>query len=129
MAITAGQTLSKWPNGTTLQDERHAKSKARKANTDSVRRDVYRRDRYHCRIPGCREDHIELVHLDPKGMGGDHGIRTTTGNAIAGCRNHHQGPASIHSGEIEVIPLTKAGADGPLAFHWRSTGVTVKETQ
>jgi hypothetical protein len=119
--------LSKWPYGTTLQQERQSKRKATKAQTDAVRRDVYRRDRYRCRIPGCKEDHIELVHLDPKGMGGDHGIRTTTQNAIAGCRDHHTGPRSIHSGEIEVIPLTSAGADGPLAFHWRSEGKTVKE--
>jgi hypothetical protein len=38
--------------------------------------------------------------------------------ACRGPRGHHTGRRSIHSKHIEVRPLSKAGADGPLEW-WR----------
>ena len=113
--------------GLTLREDRKAKRAVVAANQRKVERDVLTRDGKRCRVPGCRAD-AECAHVEPKKMGGDHGERTDTLNCFRCCAEHHRGPrGSIHSADLEVIKLTPAGCDGPLAFHWRQTGQTVKE--
>ena len=59
---------------------------------------------------------LEWAHLQARGMGGTpDGRRDTTANTICCCAEHHRGVRSLHSGHLEVIPLTDAGADGPIA--------------
>jgi hypothetical protein len=124
--MTAGLLFPKCV-GLTLREDRKAKRAAVVANERAVERAVLARDGKRCRVPGCRTDG-ECAHVAPKGMGGDHGERTDTGNCFRCCPEHHRGPrGSIHSTHLEVIKLTPAGCDGPLAFHWRQTGSTVKE--
>lgn len=110
--------------------QRRRRQAERRAHEDQVRRLVRARDGSRCRVPGCREPG-ECAHIDPKKMGGDHGERTDTTNCFMCCRAiHHRGSrGSIHSGDLEVIKLTKAGCDGPLAFHWRLTGQVIKERE
>ncbi len=69
-----------------------------------------------CRlVPGCRErEKFETAHLDDKGMGGDHGHRTTADTMVRACFWHHQGRWSLHSGDLRVVYLTDAKADGPI---------------
>lgn len=111
----------------TLREERQAKRRAVQSNERAVEDAVRKRDGIKCRVPGCREQG-ECAHIEPKKMGGDHGERTTAANCLRACVAHHRGPrGSIHSGDLEVIKLTPAGCDGPLAFHWRLTGTTIKE--
>lgn len=95
--------------------------KAIVANTNLVRADVFDRDDYSCRlVPNCGAAgvNLQLVHLEAKGMGGDHGTRTTTANCVVGCFAHHQGHRSLHSGHIKYRFLTDRGADGPMVFEY-----------
>lgn len=111
----------------TLREERKATRKAIEANARAVEEAVRTRDGLTCRVPGCRAPG-ECAHWKPKGIGGDHGERTNTANCFRCCPVHHRGPrGSIHSADLEVIPLTPAGCDGPLAFHWRRSGQTLVE--
>jgi hypothetical protein len=124
-----GLTFSKWgERGLTLREERAETRRERKAHEDQIERAVKARDRNRCRVPGCRE-RGEWAHLNHRGMGGNpKGDKSTTAETLCLCRPHHrEGPDSLDQGGMEVIPLTKAGCDGPLAFHWIRTGRTVKE--
>ena len=88
-----------------------------KAHEGREKARVVRRDGLHsCRlVPGCREkEKHETAHLDDKGMGGDHGIRTTADRMIRACFWHHQGVWSLHSKDLRVECLTDAGTDGPI---------------
>jgi hypothetical protein len=124
--MTIGLLFPKCP-GNTLVEDRELRKAEVKAHAKAIERAVRNRDGVRCRVPGCRND-AECAHVAPKGMGGDHGERTDTLNCFRCCRVHHTGPrGSIHSADLEVIKLTPAGCDGPLAFHWRLTGSTVKE--
>jgi len=91
------------------------------AHASRVRSEVMARDGWTCRI--CRRTQfVELAHLEPKGMGGDHGIRTTRANCIAACALCHRGPRpSLHAGGITWELLSERGADGPVRFVVLST--------
>jgi hypothetical protein len=69
-----------------------------------------------CRlVPHCEErEKFETAHLDDKGMGGDHGIRTVASRMIRSCFWHHQGARSLHSKDLRVECLTDRGTDGPV---------------
>ena len=74
-----------------------------------------------CRYPlhaagGCVGP-LEVAHITAKGMGGDHGTRSTTANMVLVCAGVHRGSVSMHSGGVKVEALSDAGADGPL--RWR----------
>jgi hypothetical protein len=94
---------------------------------------VRKRDGGVCRWPGCGERgekwRLEVAHLNDKGMGGDHGTRSTRDQMILLCLPHHQGPRSLHSGDLRITPVTSRGADGPLRFDeqteagWRTVGL------
>lgn len=69
-----------------------------------------------CRlVPNCSErEKFETAHLDSKGMGGDHGIRTTADRMIRSCFFHHQGVWSLHANRLRVDCLTADGTNGPV---------------
>lgn len=74
-----------------------------------------------CRWPECAncrdyKPRLEAAHLDDKGMGGDHGERTQADRMILLCFLTHQGPRSLHSGDLRIEPLTERGTDGPCMF-------------
>lgn len=72
-----------------------------------------------CRlVPHCRErEKFETAHMDDKGMGGDHGVRTVASRMIRACFFHHQGVRSLHSGDLKVECLTPLGTDGPIEVY------------
>lgn len=83
---------------------------------------VRKRDRK-CRFPicGCERwrRQSQVSHREHKGPGGDpKGIRSGTENMVLLCPFRHQeNRVSIHQGNLQWDPLTKAGADGPI--RWR----------
>lgn len=100
--------------------ERHARKLVIR-NHERVEKDkVRKRDRRRCRWPFCEhkalKPRLEVAHLNDKGMGGDHGERTTADQMILLCLLHHQGPRSLHSGNLEIRPQTNDGTNGPCLF-------------
>jgi L-ascorbate metabolism protein UlaG (beta-lactamase superfamily) len=100
------------------------KASAAKVRSDekAVKAEVTKRDGQKvCRLdPDCKHVRVgitvEGVHLDDKGMGGDHGVRTTRDRMLRGCAIHHRGAKSLHSGDLKVHYLTDKGTDGPIAL-------------
>lgn len=111
----------------------------RTARTSVERREkalVRARDRV-CRWPRCECKtwkmplslaRLEVAHLTNKGMGGDHGLRSTADQMILLCYSRHQGIVSLHSGHLRIVPLTRRGTAGPCRFQvmsggqWRTMG-------
>lgn len=122
MAIDyTGFKFAKAPKGSAVLERKASRAQVKKDEL-GVKAEVTRRDGQKvCRLdPNC--PHIKVgiraegVHLDDKGMGGDHGVRTTRDRMLRGCFIHHQGAKSIHSGHIRVKYLTDKGTDGPIAL-------------
>ncbi len=91
-----------------------AKEKDARAETaaeELVKADVKARDKK-CRCPlkhKCR-GRMEVIHLKDRSLGGPF----ITSNLWWGCLWIHQtGPISIHGKDIEIVPLTTRGMDGP----------------
>lgn len=113
--------LQKPPKGTALLERRAARA-AIKAHEAEEKAKVVKRDGSAvCRlVPGCKErEKFETAHLDDKGMGGDHGIRTTADRMIRACFFHHQGNWSLHSSDLRVECLTDQGTNGPIDVYAR----------
>jgi hypothetical protein len=98
--------------------------RARKAYNDRAERIAKEtakgRDRWTCRR--CHRSTLDLMetveaaHINSKGMGGDHGLRSSTSaDYVTLCRSCHQGPRSVHSGHV-VIECGPARGDGPVTF-------------
>lgn len=85
------------------------------------KRKVRLRDQF-CRWPSCdycsRYKHLTLhvAHVNDKGMGGDHGLRSTADQMILLCALRHAGPTSLHSGHCRITPITDRGTDGPCQY-------------
>lgn len=97
--------------------ERRSKRAAIRTHEQTEKAKVVKRDGAKvCRlVPNCPEkERFETAHLNDKGMGGDHGIRSTADQMIRACLFHHQGKWSLHSGDLRVDCLTELGADGPV---------------
>jgi hypothetical protein len=63
---------------------------------DPVRRQVERRDRRCCVVPGCRlSQHLHMHHLDPRAHGGTHTAR----NLCLLCSVHH---GAVHDGRLRI---------------------------
>lgn len=107
-----------YPKGQSRESEQRQVRRESAAHVASVRVQVLGRDGWRCRVPWCgAEQWIEMAHLVPKGMGGDHDLRTTTRLCAAICHQHHQGPrGSLHSGDLRVEFESDRGADGPVRF-------------
>ncbi len=100
-----------------LLDKRRELRLAEEAAKDQVRI----RDQRKCRVPGCRFLKqgwaLHVAHLDDKGMGGDKQLlRTRVDRMLALCACHHQGPISLHSTDLRIIPETSRGTRGPCRF-------------
>jgi len=113
------KTFFKEPLGTHVRQRRARRAavvSAEKANKLKVRA----RD-HGCRWPGCECRGLRLTtevsHIDDKGMGGDHALRSGTDNMVELCVERHRGTTSLHSGDLRIDKLTDRGADGPLAFY------------
>lgn len=103
---------------------RKERRKAIKGFEDAEKRKVRLRDR-ECRWPGCSycrsyNTRLEVAHLADKGMGGDHGVRSTADQMMLLCFLRHQGPISLHSGDCRITPLTNRGTDGPCRFEMQT---------
>ena len=102
--------------------KRKATAASLRADEKAVKAEVTKRDGQKvCRLdPDCKHVkvgiRVEGVHLDSKGLGGDHGVRTQQHLMLRGCFIHHQGVRSIHSGDLRVKFLTDKCADGPIAL-------------
>lgn len=109
-------TNFKPPRGTSRLERRDRKA-AIKAHEASEKAKVVKRDGAHyCRlVPGCTEkEWHNTAHLEDKGMGGDHGLRTDAAIMVRSCFFHHQGEWSLHSGDLWVEYLTAERANGPI---------------
>ncbi len=76
-----------------------------------------RRDGHRCRRPGCSTNlrlwRLEAAHLDDKGMGGDHGLRSAVpADYVSLCVTCHCGPAGLHAKRLRAVPITPNGGDG-----------------
>ena len=107
----------------TRKGDRAAKRRKVVAHETQQKAIVRERDDYRCRVPGCMNPRrqLEVAHLEDKGMGGDPtGIRSTPAKMLVLCRDHHQGPKSVHSGHLVIAPKdAELGTAGPCNFDWR----------
>lgn len=118
--------IANWkPSRTDRRRAQQQKQRARKTTEAAAKAEVRRRDRF-CRFPlcGCRSlgmaaaAHSEASHHTHKGMGGNpSGNRSTADRMILLCRHRHQdGRVSIHKGTLRILPMTRAGMNGPVVF-------------
>lgn len=117
--------IEKFKDGETVSEYRMKRRNARKNAIQSVKTELRVRDGIGCRWPGCefwRQGYrVEGVHLEDMGMGGDKKLeRSQRHKMIRLCIRHHQGPFSIHSKDLRVVPLTDKGTDGPCEFQVRN---------
>lgn len=121
----SGLPLAKKSREDGTRDRREQKAAIR-AHEDAEKAKVRKRDGAgYCRlVPACTERLLfETAHLDDKGMGGDHGLRTVAERMIRSCFFHHRGNWSLHSHDLRVEYLTAEQANGPIAVWGRtSTG-------
>lgn len=118
-AELAPGALAKPSKGSALI-ERREKRKAIVAFENTEKAKVRIRDKQ-CRWPDCDycrkyKPSLEVAHLHDKGIGGDHGNRSTADQMVLLCALRHQGPVSLHSGMARIEPVTARGANGPLKF-------------
>jgi hypothetical protein len=94
----------------------------RRSNEKDAKAEARIRDGYRNRWPGNPNagERLESAHYRGKGMGGDHGLRSTVTNLITFDYLTHQGPRSIHSMHKKVVPLTRKYCSGPCAFFERA---------
>lgn len=97
--------------------------KAIKAHEDREKKLVRARDQK-CRWPFCEycrelKPRLEVAHVVAKGMGGDHGERSTADQMmLLDYLTHQDGPGSLEQHGRRIEPLTDQGTNGPCAF-WR----------
>lgn len=121
--VSAPQNPYAWnPNSTNFKvrgaavEAKLAKRAAVKSAEKDEKAKVKARD-VSCRWPRCKpKTRLECAHVVDKGMGGDKGVRSLASNLILLCYQHHQGKVSLHSGDLEIIPDTDKGTDGPVSF-------------
>jgi hypothetical protein len=103
---------------------------------EAAKKSAKLRDGLRCRWPEAHKCRglLEGAHIfRDKGMGGDHGTVSDTGNLMALCSwIHRRGPQSIHGKQLRVEPETSRGADGPCSFYrldandeWTCVGVEI----
>lgn len=120
------QPLSKYQNGETLDEYRHRRRTSRQTTEKVAKGQAKAMDQGRCRWPRCEcnrrgyrtfTEPLESAHRAAKGMGGNpDGSRNDPRNLITLCRPRHQGPTSLHSGDLKVITLTADGTRGPCEF-------------
>lgn len=79
--------------------------------------DVFQRDQYRCRFPGCRSArNLDIHHLEHRADGGDH----SSGNLAVLCGGHHK---LNHDGVVSVA----GDADGELELTRNGTVIRSEE--
>lgn len=116
------------PKGTARMAQQAKRDDIRKHEREVKDAITLRDGRRVCRLdPDCphvkKGIRVEGVHLDSKGMAGDHGVRTEVPLMLRGCFIHHQGVRSLHSGDLRVKFLTDAKANGPIALERNETDI------
>ena len=106
--------------------ERRTNQKATKAYEEAEKAKVRARDRQ-CRWPHCAncrtlKPRLEVAHRIAKGMGGDHGIKSSADQMILLDFLTHQGADGLEQHGRKIEPLTDRGTDGPCSF-WLADGV------
>lgn len=108
--------------------DRKARRKQIEQYEDQQKLIVRKRDRI-CRWPYCRHMkdqavRLEVAHVEAKKIGGDHGVRSHSGNLMLLCFWHHQADAqpghpegSIERHDLKIEPLTAEGTNGPCSFY------------
>jgi hypothetical protein len=123
----ASGALAKPLKGSGLLDKR-ARRARQIAHEQLELQAALKRDHRKCRWPNCKGTHKGLsLPIDPchlrqpdggpkhRGSGGNpDGSRTDRRYVAALCRRHH---GLYDAGEIDIVPLTDAGADDVLAFY------------
>lgn len=112
------------------KDEKGATLKARKRvrkdekNFENAEKRKVREDDKRCRWPFCEncrvfKPRLEVAHIAAKGMGGDHGEKSTEDQMILlDFLTHQSGPDSLEQHGRRIVPLTDQGTRGPCEF-WR----------
>lgn len=105
--------------------ERRERRKEVEAFEDAEKRKVRLREGGVCRWARATGDcyclrykniTLHVAHLNDKGMGGDHGLRSTADQMALICSLRHEGERSLHSGDCRIVPLTDRGTNGPCKF-------------
>lgn len=117
--VRRNETLAKGPSA---KQQRQAKQRRVRSIESKGKRDARLRDgAEYCRLFGDQCIYVgwhgvdyEGCHVDHKGIGGDHGARSTSANIIRGCNKHHRGEYSLHSKHLRVEFLTARGCNGPV---------------
>lgn len=103
------------PKGTAAKARRARRRKIEVAEL-LAKADAKQRDGYVCRRCGNFKASCEAAHIDDKGMGGDHGLRSSLrSDYITLCMNCHRGPRGLHSGRMRLVCGPLRG-DGPVTF-------------
>lgn len=119
------------PERGTAKRARIKASMKRDAKEEADKRWAKKRDSHSCRWPhtdpvereACRRSWKEAAHFKSKGMGGDHGKRTSGDLLITFCHDVHQGAVKgIHKGNRRVVPLSPDCMSGPCAFEEKRGG-------
>lgn len=120
MAI--GGTAQPKPAKGTALIERRQRRKAVAAFEEAEKDKVRRRDRM-CRWPHCAnckafKPRLEVAHANgAKGMGGDHGARSTADQMmLLDYLTHQGGTSSLEQGGRRIVALTDQGTNGPCEF-------------
>jgi hypothetical protein len=116
-----GKSYPKPDKGSHWKDGRDRR-KAVESYEDAEKRKVRLRDKG-CRWPHCDncrtyKPRLEVAHVIAKGMGGDHGLKSSADQMMQLDRLTHQGgTGSVEQHGRRIEPLTPAGTDGPCAFY------------
>jgi hypothetical protein len=126
--ITPGDVrdrLQKPAKGSGLIDRRE---KRREIELHEEReKDAVRSDDKRCRWPHCEncrtyKPRLEVAHLDAKGFGGDHGLRSDRTQMILLDYLTHQGADGLEQHGRRIVTLTDRGTRGPCEF-WKQDRV------
>lgn len=118
--------IEKFKDGETLADYRIKRRNGRRSALQAIKTELRVRDGIGCRWPGCefwkQGYRVDAAHvIQHAGHGGDPSLIRSQRHQLARiCVRHHQGPFSLHSGDLKVVPLTDRGTDGPCEFHVRN---------
>jgi 5-methylcytosine-specific restriction endonuclease McrA len=118
-SVTLRRATQKPAKGSAAKARRARRAKIERA--ERMAKDAAKaRDHWTCRRCGRSTldlaQTIEAAHLDDKGMGGDHGLRSSSpADYVTLCQKCHQGPRSVHSGHVRMVFSTAMG-DGPVEF-------------
>lgn len=118
-AYSAGHFLK--PTKMEARMARESKKEQVREKEDRNKSAARKRDGWVCRFPRCvchrLRLHPECAHDAAKGIGGDHGLRSTVDQLICLCKPRHQeSRVSVHKGTLYHEALTEKGTNGPVRW-------------